>query len=245
MISSKPPKWLIVSVSLALAGCAQTNVREPNEIASSSLSRPQQVLVYDFAVSPEDIQQNSSIFAKMKRNMASSSSQTAEQIQLGREVADALTDELMRKIAAMGLNPVRAANGQSAPPGSILVTGHFFRIDEGNRLRRNVIGLGLGQSSIDAEVQLLAPAPSGYTELMAFKTHADSGKMPGAAILGPAGAAAGAGAGAVAGTSVAIAGAKSYRSASAQQAKKIADKISEKLGDYFVRQGWINPDSAR
>lgn len=228
-----------------LAGCAKTSVRTSSEMASSNLSRPQQVLVYNFAVSPEDIQQNSSIFAKMKRNMGGSSSQTAEQIQLGREVADALAAELTRKIAAMGLTPLRASDDRPVPPGSILVTGHFVKIDEGNRLRRNVIGLGLGQSSLDTEVRLLAPAPSGYTELMTFQAHADSGKMPGAAVLGPAAAGAGAEAGAVVGSSVAIGGAKSYRSSSAEQAKKIADKISEQLARYFAAQGWVDPDSAR
>ncbi|MGZ4970584.1 MAG: DUF4410 domain-containing protein, partial [Methylobacter sp.] len=119
------------------------------------------------------------------------------------------------------------------------------KIDEGNRLRRNVIGLGLGQSSLDTEVRVLAPAPSGYMELMTFQTHTDSGNMPGAAVLGPAAAGAGAGAGAVVGSSVAIGGAKSYRSSSAQQAEKVADKISEQLAKYFAAQGWINPDSAR
>ncbi|HEY8158855.1 MAG TPA: DUF4410 domain-containing protein [Methylobacter sp.] len=214
-------------------------------MASPGLSKPQQVLVYNFAVSPEDIQQNSSIFAKLKRNMGSSSSQTAEQIQLGREVADALASELTQRIAAMGLKPVRAFDDQPAPPGSILVTGHFVKIDEGNRLRRNVIGLDLGQSSLDTEVRVLAPAPSGYMELMTFQTHTDSGNMPGAAVLGPAAAGAGAEAGAVVGSSVAIGGAKYYRSSSAQQAEKVADKISEQLAKYFAAQGWINPDSAR
>jgi hypothetical protein len=128
-----------------IAGCAQTDVRMSNEIASSSLPRPQQVLVYNFAVSPEDIRQNSGFFAKLSRNMGNSN-QTAEQIQLGREVADALATELSQKIAAMGLNPKRAIDNLPVPPGSILITGHFLNIDEGNRLRRNVIGLGMGQS---------------------------------------------------------------------------------------------------
>jgi len=60
--------------------------------------------------------------------------------------------------------------------------------------------------------------------------------------MGPAGAAAGAGTAAVVGTNAAIGGAKAYKSSSAQQAKKIADKISEQLAKYFVQQGWINPD---
>lgn len=241
---TKSFKWLAVSTFLLLAGCAQTNVQMSNEIASSGLSRPQQVLIYNFAVSPADIQQNSSIFARINRNMGNSD-QTAEQIQLGREVADALATELTQKIAAMGLNPVRAIDNMPVSQGSILITGHFVNIDEGNRLRRNVIGLGLGQSSVDTEVRLLAPGPSGYQELITFEAHADSGEMPGAAVMGPAGAAAGAGTAAVIATNTVMSGVKSYKSSSAQQAKKIADEISAHLAKYFAQQGWINPGQAQ
>lgn len=238
---TKSFKWLAVSTFLLMTACATTDVRMSNEIASSGLPRPQQVLVYNFAVSPEDIKQNASFFARLGRNIEGSN-QTAEQIQLGREVSDALATELTQNIADMGLNSRRALDNMPVAPGSILITGHFVNIDEGNRLRRNVIGLGLGQSSLDAKIRILAPGPSGYTELAAFDAHADSGEMPGAAVFGPAGVAAGAGTAAVVGTNVAIGGAKSYKSAAAQQAKKIADKISEQLSQYFARQGWINPN---
>ncbi|MGR9086992.1 MAG: DUF4410 domain-containing protein [Gammaproteobacteria bacterium] len=202
------------------------------------------MLIYNFVVSPAEIQENSSIFARIGRNIEHSD-QTAEQIQLGREVADALSTELTQKIAAMGLNPVRAIENMPVSPGSILITGHFVRIDEGNRLRRNIIGFGLGQSSLDTEVRLLAPGPSGYRELITFQAHADSGNMPGAGVMGPAGAAAGAGTAAVIATNAAVGGVKSYKSSSAEQAKKIADKISEQLASYFAQQGWINPDLAQ
>jgi hypothetical protein len=91
----------------------------------------------------------------------------------------------------------------------------------------------------------LAPSPSGYTELTVFEAHADSGSMPGAAVMGPAGAAAGAGTAAVIATNAAVGGVKSYKSASAQQAKKIADQISKQLVRYFAQQGWINPNVAQ
>jgi len=244
MDTTKSFKWLIITTIALLAGCAHTNVREGNVSANSGLAKPQYVLIYNFAVSPEDIRQNSSLFAKLKRNIGGSN-QTAEQVQLGREVADALATELTQKIAGLGLNAQRAVENVLVPPGSILVTGHFVNVDEGNRLRRNVIGLGMGQSSVDAEVRVLAPAPSGYTELTVFDAHADSGNMPGVAIMGPAGAAAGAGTAAVVGTNVAITGAKSYKSSSARQAKQIANKISEQLAKYFALQGWINSDPAK
>lgn len=229
---------------LWLTGCAHTDVKTSNELASSGLPRPQQVLIYNFAVTPEDVKQNSSIFARLGRNLGDSN-QTEEQIQVGREVADALATELTQKIANMGLTATRAIDNVPVAPGSILITGRFVNIDEGNRLRRNLIGFGLGESSVDAEVRVLAPGPSGYTELEVFEAHADSGNMPGAAVMGPAGAAAGAGTAAVLATNAAIGGVKSYKSASAQQAKKIADKISEQLTQYFVRQGWISPDMAQ
>lgn len=47
---TKSFKWLAVSTFLLLAGCGHTNVQMSDEIASSGLSRPQQVLVYNFAV---------------------------------------------------------------------------------------------------------------------------------------------------------------------------------------------------
>jgi len=145
----------------------------------------------------------------------------------------------------MGLYAVRADPSLQPTPGSILITGYFVDIDEGNRLQRNVIGLGMGKSYLDSKIRVLAPSPSGYRELIAFEAHADSGEMPGAAVMGPAGAAAGAGAAAVIATNAVAGGVKSYRSASTQEAKQMADKIAAQLAQYFAQQGWIDPSLAQ
>ena len=145
----------------------------------------------------------------------------------------------------MGLYPVRADQSLQPAPGSILITGYFVDIDEGNRLQRNAIGLGMGKSYLDSKVRVLAPSPSGYQELIAFDAHADSGEMPGAAVMGPAGAAAGAGTAAVIATNAVTSGVKSYRSASTQEAIRMADKIAAQLAQYFAQQGWINPGLAQ
>ena len=229
---------------LVLAGCASTNVQDTFEVANAGMPTPNPVLIYNFAVSPDDVQQNSSIFAKIERNIQNNS-QTAEEIQLGRQVSDALATELFQKISNMGLYPVRADPSLQPTPGSILITGYFVDIDEGNRLQRNVIGLGMGKSYLDSKIRVLAPTASGYEELIAFDAHADSGDMPGAAVMGPAGAAAGAGAAAVIATNAVAGGVKSYRSASTQEAKRMADKIAAQLAQYFAQQGWINPSLAQ
>jgi hypothetical protein len=229
---------------LLIAGCAKTNVQETYEVANAGMPTPNPVLIYNFAVSPDDVQQNAGIFAKIERNIEKKS-QTAEEIQLGREVSDALATELWQKIQGMGLYPVRADQSLQVPAGAILITGYFVDIDQGNRLQRDVIGLGMGQSKLDSKVRVLAPSPSGYRELIAFDAHADSGDMPGAAVMGPAGAAAGAGTAAVIATNAVAGGIKTYKSASTEQAKKMADKIAAQLATYFAQQGWINPDLAK
>lgn len=235
---------LAVLVLLMLGGCAGSRVTETREIAHSGLPKPRQVLVYDFAVTPGEVKENSAFFARMARNFEQAD-QTDEEIRIGREVADALAAELTQKIQAMGLSALRADKNMPLKPGSVLVTGHFLTIDEGNSLKRAAIGFGVGESSLDAQVSVLAPSATGYEELIGFDAHADSGKMPGAAVMGPAGAAAGAGTAAVLATNAAVGTAKHYRSSSAQEASRMADAIAGDLAKYFAEQGWINPDSAR
>jgi hypothetical protein len=236
---SRVTAWLLIG--LLLGSCAASQVRVRREVADHGVPKPQRVLIYNFTVNPGEVRENSGFFAKVGRSLTDAN-QVEEQVRIGREVADVLATELTEKIAALGLRPLRADANMPVTEDSVLVTGRFVKIDEGNRLRRNAIGLGLGQSSLDSEVRVMAPTRSGLRELIAFEAHADSGALPGAAILGPAGAAAGAGTAAVVATNVAAGAAKTYRSASAQLATQMADKIVAELAQYFARQGWISQD---
>ncbi len=229
---------------LGLAGCAGSKIKNTTEIAASGLPRPQQVLIYNFAVSPSEIKTGSGLLAHLKDNLEHTDP-NAEATQIGREVADALATELTVKIKSWGLNAIRADQNMPLNPGSILITGQFVNIDEGNKLKRMAIGLGAGQSSIDANISVMAPTNAGYQQLIGFDAHADSGEMPGAAVTGPVGAAAGAGTAAVVASNAALGAVKSYKSASAQEAKDMADEVAKQLGKYFAEQGWIDPSLAK
>ncbi|MDO9105490.1 MAG: DUF4410 domain-containing protein [Methylovulum sp.] len=229
---------------LFVIGCAKTVVQERITAVDAGIARPKSVLIGDFAVNAADIKTNSSLLARMKRSMGSES-QAGEAVEVGRETADALAAELVQRITALGFNVQRIQGTQQLMPESILIAGRFVNIDEGNNMRRALIGLGAGQSSVDTEVQVLAAAVTGYNELVAFSVHADSGNMPGAVVMGPAGAAAGTGTAATLAINAGMGGVKAHRSASAQQAKQIADQIVGKLSVYFAQQGWISSDSAK
>jgi hypothetical protein len=122
----------------------------------------------------------------------------------------------------------------------LIIDGAFTDINEGNRLQRMVIGLGFGASVVDTQVGLYQYSNGSSTQLITFSTHADSGRMPGAGITGPAGAAAGASTAATVGANVAAGGIKTVTSSTGYLTQQSAEQIVDRSNNYFVQQGW-NP----
>jgi Domain of unknown function (DUF4410) len=120
----------------------------------------------------------------------------------------------------------------------LIVDGALTNISEGNRLRRLVIGFGTGASTLDSDVSMYQRIGGNLNQVLAFSTHADSGKMPGAAVMAPVGVAAGGGAAAIVATNAAVGGAKTYSSSTSSLAKKTSDQIVKTVTDYTARAGW-------
>jgi hypothetical protein len=78
------------------------------------------------------------------------------------------------------------------------------------------------------------------TQIIKFSTQANSGKMPGAALTAPAGAAAGGTAAAVSlGMNLAAGAGKTYTSAMSVMAQRSAKRAVACMSQYFASQGWI------
>lgn len=230
---------------LALAGCASSSVLPGYESpVAASDSRPKVVLVYPFDVPPDVVTENQSPIVKGIKALRSDTPE-ARQAELSREVQERMAQDLVDGINRLGL-PSQLGDPSVAPPhGAVVVGGQFTSVNEGNRLRRNIIGFGAGKSTVDVYVTMAQVGASGTTTLMVFATHADSGAMPGAIVTGGAGAAAGAGAGVVVGTNVGLAAIKSYRSQVEELASKSADQVIAHLSQYFAQHGWISQDKAK
>jgi len=206
---------------------------------------PSQIVVYPFAVDTSDVQLNSGILQRAYRSM-SDANVGAQQEQIAHESAENVCLQIVTKLSQKGYQAICQKRGIAPGSGNIMVVeGEFTNIDEGNRLRRLVIGLGAGASKLDTDVYLYQPnGEGGLSQLMAFNTHAESGKMPGAGITGPAGAAAG-GAAAVAtlGANVAMGGAKTYTSSTNFLGDKTAEQIVDQIMKYYQQQGWAQQAS--
>ena len=231
--------WLFVL--LAIVGCAGASVAPQTQNGPASASRPTTVYVYDFAVTTAEVTLNQGFFQKTYASMSDENVEQS-QVTLADQTAQALSFQLVAELQAMGLYAIRLPRGTPASGSNVLVVdGQFTDIDQGNKLRRMVIGLGMGQSKLDANVQVYQVVNGASTQIMDFTTHADSGSMPGALIMGAPGAAVGGSAMvASAAVNVAAGGVKNYTSATGIMAKRSADQAANYMSGYFAQQGWIS-----
>jgi Domain of unknown function (DUF4410) len=238
---------LALLASGPVTGCGSAKVKPLK--ANSALEpfpRPDRVLVYDFAVSPDEVSLNSGPLARLRHSM-SDKSQTEEELKVGREVASALSGGLVKHISDLGLPAERVSSTQPAMDGTLTIEGQFVSIDEGNRLRRMVIGFGAGNTEVKTMVQVYRGTAHGPHLVQEFETTAAGSKMPGMGpMMGVGAAARGAvGLGTAAGASGAARTAGEFRNTVEGVAERTAAVLAKHLAQFFAAQGWIPADAAK
>jgi hypothetical protein len=236
---------ILIAACLLLApvvfGCAGAQVTQQSSAAPIMTSRPSQVIIYPFAASSADVSLNSGIFQVAYRNMTDEN-ETEQQIQLAHQTAQNICVQVAANLTAQGITATCLQRGVPPTGNNVLILdGQFTDISEGNRLRRMVIGLGVGASKVDTVVQVIQKTDQGTTEIIDFATSADSGYMPGAGVTGPAGAAAGGAAAAASlGVNIAAGGVKNFTSSTGYLVDKTTGQIVQQVINYYNRQGWMS-----
>jgi len=234
---------MVVALGLAgVAGCARTSV-ENVDVRSGGLPRPQVIVVHDFGVSAGDVSLDSAIGARLIQ-MVGETPASEEQLKMGREVARIVTENLVKEIGKLGLPAVSVAAATPVAGPSLAIDGHFLTVDEGNRMRRMVVGFGAGASEVRTLVQVYEMTDEGRRLVEDFYTTVKSSRKPG---MGPM-----IGVGAAAGRAVVSAAASTGAGVATElsqtvegDAKHTADEIAKVLKKFFADQGWISPELAR
>jgi hypothetical protein len=212
------PRLLVVSLLLSLVvGCASATTQQTAGVWGKTLPRPPVLLIYDFAVAPDD-------------------APPSEEIERGRAIAKAYSEDVVTKLEAVGIPAQRATDSTTVPLHAVVVKGQFVTIQEGSRTRRMLIGFGAGSTMLRVEVQVYQMMESGLQRIKEVEGQARGSRMPG--VAGP-GAVAGA-TGVVAG--VAVAGAMStvreVRGGIKADVHRLAERFSYKMDVFYYRQGW-------
>ena len=121
-----------------LVGCGRTTVT-PTFPVSDNVTRPDRILVYDFAVRPD----GSEVWE-------GPDAQTPEDIRVGNMFAKSLTDSLVAELRNRGINAYRGADAAPPGPNTASIKGRFLRASGSS-----VTGFALNESRMHAQVQIL------------------------------------------------------------------------------------------
>jgi hypothetical protein len=155
---------LYLLLAISAFGCAGAQVTQQSTAAPISAGPPTAVFVYPFAANASDVSLNSGIFQVAYRNM-SGEDQDAQQIQIAHQTAQNICVQVAANLTQKGITATCLQRGIPPTGNNVLILdGQFTDISEGNRLRRMVIGLGVGASKLDSVVQVIQKTDQGSTD---------------------------------------------------------------------------------
>jgi hypothetical protein len=223
---------------VTLAACSHARVHTTESYLGPAMARPDHIFVSYFTIAPDQVRLDQGVGARLTR-AAGDAPLSAQELQAARDTQAALAERLVERLRKYGL-PAEMAVSSAGSDNGLLLQGQIVSIDQGNRTRRLLIGLGAGKSSITADAQLYALSATAPPRFMTeFEGQADSGNAPGAAeTMGAGSAAQRAGTSAVL-TGATHAGAETRRTTDTAEATQLADAIALRIGEFGVAQGWI------
>jgi hypothetical protein len=176
---------LLLGAALALAGCSTAKVTASDPTGIPPALRPAVVYVADFDLDAAAIKPESGLLGERPRLLPQGplgilGKRDPEEERL--HVVNLLAETLVGDLAKAGLTAQRVPAGAAPAGGGWLVRGVFLSVDEGNRLRRAVVGFGAGQTQTQLAVaidDLAKGAPAPFYQL---DTSAKSRDLPGAAV---------------------------------------------------------------
>jgi hypothetical protein len=175
------------------------------------------IYVADFELDAQNVQPDETPGGRIRGNgplRRATGRATGDAAQQAQHIVNLMSDSLVSDFQKAGYIAQRVAPGSESIGGGYLVKGVFTEVDQGNRVRRAVIGFGAGQVNMQLYVNV-SDAAHPQDNLYTLDKDDTSGKKPGAVItMNPI-----------------VAGAKFVmeKNASDKVVKKTAKQISEEV----------------
>ena len=231
---SRAAPW--VFALLVLAGCASTKVTERQAYTGEKLARPDRIIVYDFAATPDEVHAESALPAA---TAGAATPQTPKDIEEGRKLGAEVARQLVVDLQNMGLPAVQAVGQPPPRVGDIAIKGSFVSVEEGSAGKRVLLGFGSGASDLRTVVEGYQMTAQGLRKLGGGELNSGGNKTPGmvaplvvaAATANPIGL-------------IVVGGMKAYGEVSGSstiegRAKATADAIAAQLKVAAQKEGWI------
>ncbi|MEX0840792.1 MAG: DUF4410 domain-containing protein [Xanthobacteraceae bacterium] len=229
--------------ALFLGACGQTGIQNMSSMFVSGLARPEMIVVSDLEISPNVVLLDKGFAAQIQRRLGKLPPEQMRE-QLAARVNQEIVVSMVMTLTEDGFAAREGGKETTLTDKPVLlVSGKVRAIDQGNRTRRAVIGLGAGKSEVAADIAVSHVSPSGKKEVLAFAAEAESGMRPGAAVTAPVSAPRGA-----ATVAAAAAGGAISEKLSADveaHARRLGQAAARRIIAYAAEQGWTAQPAAQ
>ena len=194
---------LLVLIALCLCallcGCGTAKVTNRQSVGAAPTSKPGIVYVADLDLDAADIKCEAGMLPAPPKLpglgdiLPPLPGARKDPKKLARQLVDEMSEALVKDLNKSGLQARRLSTRAPTPDSGWLVRGVFTEVNQGNQVRRAVIGFGMGRTDLQVVVDVSDLAQGAPRKFYELNTRADSGKAPGAGptiVLGPAGVAA-------------------------------------------------------
>jgi hypothetical protein len=212
---------------LSGGGCNSASVSTSREWGWE-LPKPDKIVVHNFAVTPAEVKLDRGAMATAVRD-AQNRSVPEEEAKLGHLVSEKLSQTLVEELNKAGIDAVRAGPNVKVTNTSIVLTGTFLNIDEGNQTARIWIGFGLGGSKLRTELQ----ANQGKLMIAEAQTTTDAGLSPGMVTS------AGSNSANVAASAAGTGFSETVMNTAEADARRTAKAIVKEVQKAYQRRGWV------
>jgi hypothetical protein len=197
---------------------------------SDVLPKPMKILVYDFTVDTSNVQVDQS--QKIRPRHMITGDENPDTV--AKKASTKFSDELVAKLAKVGIPVEHAAAGLTPSDNTLSVQGAFTSMKQGDKAERSTIGMGAGSADVQAKVDVHLKTSSEAILLSQFQTDT----KPGANMGGAAPVAAGMDPAAV----VVKAKVTDRKKTLDAYASKTADAMAAEITKQMAKQGWIKLD---
>jgi hypothetical protein len=173
-----------------VAACGAGQVKEQTTSQLQPTTMPEVIWVAEFAIDTSNVKKDSGPLGgggegvlkgtRVERlnPLHHKESPEATARNLVEQLAEALTQDLEKNL----LPARRSLPGAPHPGKGWMISGQFLEVDEGNRLRRAVIGFGSGATDMEIEVQVTDLSRHPDSPFLILGSTTGSGNRPGAVV---------------------------------------------------------------
>jgi hypothetical protein len=162
----------------------KVEVKDQTQKGEQPTKVPQTIFIQDFELDHENLKPNQGMLNRLESRprVLPQLRQKNDPEQTASNLVNLMSESLQKSFENAGTAAQRIDAIRGLPKAGWLVRGVFTEVDEGNRMKRAVIGFGAGATSMEVQVSVIDLAVDPDAPFIIFGTVKDPKQMPGAVV---------------------------------------------------------------